>query len=114
VATKTGDNGPESFQRGWLLGRSVTCDREGPQQFYMVINAESKFSFRLRLVLPVYSQMGKIMGRDRGTKFNEVATVLPNPWTRWIGFRNEWLGIAPRDLGGYEFWPNNCESSERD
>jgi hypothetical protein len=21
---------------------------------------------------------------------------------------------SPRDLGGYEFWPNNCESSERD
>jgi hypothetical protein len=21
---------------------------------------------------------------------------------------------SPRDLGGYEIWPNNCESSERD
>jgi hypothetical protein len=22
--------------------------------------------------------------------------------------------ISPRDLGGYEIWPNNCESSEKD
>jgi hypothetical protein len=25
-----------------------------------------------------------------------------------------WIELSPRDLGGYEFWPNNCESSERD
>jgi hypothetical protein len=53
------------------------------------------------------------------TKRKRPITKKTNTKMRWKGeegtaYQERRQVKIPRDLGGYEFWPNNCESSERD